>query len=273
MSSDRLSHAESVLDELEQLERRLEQLQQGLTRSHRLVTIGTMASIIAHEFNNILTPVISYCQMAIAAGESDPALTAKALQRALSGAEKAAQISSSMLGFARDEDAAPACNIAEVVDEVFACLARDPKRDGIRLDLDLPSDLRAAISPVELQQVMMNLVLNARRAMNRRGGTLSIGARVVEADRLLITVSDSGPGIPEDLLPNVFEPFVTRRSDDGAQPKGTGLGLAVCRDLVERADGRITASNSERGAVFHVELPCDHSHATNTTTTTFQTTQ
>ncbi len=257
MSGDGLSHAERVLDDLEQLERRLEQLQLGLTRSHRLVTIGTMASIIAHEFNNILTPVISYCQMAIAAGDSDPALTAKALARALSGAEKAAQISSSILGFAREQTAERTCNVAEVTDEVFTCLARDPKRDGIRLELDMPSDLRAAISPVELQQVLMNLVLNARKAMARRGGSLSIAARVVEADRLLITVSDTGPGIPEDLLPRVFEPFVTRRSDDGAQDAGTGLGLAVCRDLIERADGRITASNHGGGAVFHIELPCD----------------
>ncbi|MBI1370245.1 MAG: hypothetical protein GC162_16545 [Planctomycetes bacterium] len=255
LPTDKLEQAELLLGELERVEVQLRQLQEGLTRSHRLATLGTMASIIAHEFNNILTPMISYCQMAEQVPEDIPMLR-KAVAKALAGAQKAASISSSMLGFARESDEAALSNIVQVIDEVFNCMARPPQRDGIRLTIDVDADLHVAISPVNLQQVLLNIVLNARQAMRRQGGSLALSAGR-EGETVFIEVADTGPGIPTDILPRVFEPFVTRREGVGAgQAPGTGLGLAICRDLIRRAGGQIAITKSDpTGTTFRIVLP------------------
>jgi len=284
MAEQQLIDAEQLLAELESVEARLDRLQAGLRQSHRLATLGTLAAIVAHEFNNILTPVISYAQLALASADGpspDLPLIRKALQRALDGSQKAAHISSTILGFARDADAGPrSANVAAAVDDVFTCLARDPAKDGIALRLDIPADLRVAIRPVALQQVLLNLVLNARAALKsaRRstGRSLAITARPADDDRILITVADTGPGIPADLLPRIFDPFVTHSPAPAPAPgskapgkggaengddasggrKGTGLGLAVCRDLVQQAAGAIDVETCEgHGTTFRIELP------------------
>jgi len=270
VTEDQLQNAEHLLDDLENLERQLHQLQEGLTRSHRLATLGTVATIIAHEFNNILTPVISYAQIALNDnnGEPDVELMRKALQRAYDGATKAAQISTSMLGFARasTEDSPKAAVVREVVADVFACLARDPQKDNINLRLDVPDDLAVAMPPISLQQVLLNLVLNARKVLRQRGGMLRISAEPVaddphandETEHIRIEVADTGPGIDPAILPRIFEPFVTQQAGHNDKPatEGTGLGLAVCKDLVERAGGAIDVESAPgEGATFHIELP------------------
>jgi signal transduction histidine kinase len=255
-SDDKLNDAEHLLGELESIESNLRRLQQGLTRSHRLATLGTMASIVAHEFNNILTPVISYCQLAQQAPD-DLVLQQKAVAKALAGAERAAQISGSMLGFSSDanQPGEEGCEVESVVQEVFNCLARPPQKDGIELKLGIEPGCRVAMTPVSLQQVLLNLVLNARQVLRDRGGKLWLSAWS-EGRWSMIEVADTGPGIPPDLLPTVFEPFVTRRGGgSAASSEGTGLGLAVCRDLVERAGGNIGVVRSDAtGTTFRIEL-------------------
>ncbi len=260
--SEQIEQAELLLDQLEQVQDQLNAMQQAMARSHRLTTLGTIAAIIAHEFNNILTPVVSYAQLAQRRPD-DHDMLRKAVDKAYAGATKAAQICSSLLGFTSEENGENRADVAQVVQDTFHCLARDPSKDGIALSLDLPDDLHAAISPVALQQVVLNLVLNARRAMRGAGGSLSISARPV-SDRIELIVADTGPGIAPDLLPDIFKPFVTqsppRPADappeaDG-QAKGTGLGLTICHDLVTRHGGTIdVASQPGRGAAFTITLP------------------
>ncbi|MEX2387249.1 MAG: histidine kinase dimerization/phospho-acceptor domain-containing protein, partial [Phycisphaeraceae bacterium] len=149
---DDLAQVDRLLDHFSHLEEQLQQVRDGLTQSHRLATLGTIATIIAHEYNNILTPVISYAQLALANPE-DAELARKALEKALGGAERAAHISSSLLGFARDEPLETEAPLRHVVDETLACLGREPKRDGITVTLDLP-DVTVAMSPLHLQQVL-----------------------------------------------------------------------------------------------------------------------
>ena len=172
-----MATVEALLDRFEQLEVQFDQMREGLTHSHRLATLGTIATIIAHEYNNILTPVISYAQLALAK-EDDLQLMRKAFKRALAGAKRATQISSSLLGFAREADEEHVTKLPVVVDEAIACLGRDPKKEAIKLIVDVP-DVLVAISPLKFQQVLVNLLLNAKRAMQRDGGKLSINGRVV----------------------------------------------------------------------------------------------
>lgn len=240
------------------MQEQLDALREGLARSHRLATLGTIATIIAHEFNNILTPMISYCQLALQAPQ-DHELAQKALAKALRGAEQAGKIGSSLLGFAGHNDEAHDCELNRVIDEVFHCLARDPKKDGIELTIEVPAECWVHISPIAMQQVLLNLVLNARQAMHRRGGSLRISA-ADDGQTVMIKVADTGPGIPPHILPTIFQPFVTSRPPVGgsgaAQSKGTGLGLAICRDLVERAEGRIDVQTRQgAGTTFTIELP------------------
>ncbi len=274
-------HVRDIADlpeHLTRLQTQLDALREGLTHSHRLATLGTLASVVAHEYNNILTPVVSYAQLALARPD-DHELMRKAVEKALAGAERAARISSSLLGFAQPHAEGRVAPLPETVDEALACLARSPQRDGIELELDLPS-ASVAMSPINLQQVLVNLVLNARRAMRPRGGRLTIRGRVC-GDRLHLTVRDTGPGIPPAIMDRLFEPFVThriqpdadveageaggqqaRQADPHNEPRGTGLGLCICRELVESVGGSIRAESAVgKGAAFHIELPLTASSA------------
>ncbi|MCC7191432.1 MAG: HAMP domain-containing histidine kinase [Phycisphaeraceae bacterium] len=251
---DDLARVEQLLKHFEQLEVQFQQVREGLTHSHRLATLGTIASIIAHEYNNILTPIISYAQLSLAKPD-DSLLMKKAVEKALAGAERAAHISASLLGFAREADQKHAARVRQVIDEAIGCLARDPKKDGIALVVDSP-DVQVAMSPLNLQQVLLNLFLNAKQAMRRTGGRLTVTA-CVEANLVRIVVADTGPGIPESIMKRLFEPFVTHRPHaDPAERKGTGLGLCICRDLVRNAGGSITVTSKPgEGARFELTIP------------------
>ncbi len=252
---DDLASVEAMLAHFGQLEAQLQQVREGLVHSHRLATLGTIASIIAHEYNNILTPVVSYAQLALAAPD-DAALMRKAVEKALAGAERAASISSSLLGFAREADEKHVAPLKQTIADAVNCLAREPKKDGITLTIDVP-DVLVAIPPLALEQVLVNLLLNAKQAMAGGGGTLRIHA-TLHAGMVQLSVTDNGPGIPQALLPRLFEPFVTQRQPEAlaASGKGTGLGLCICRDLVRNAGGTIRVeSKPGQGATFHVELP------------------
>jgi signal transduction histidine kinase len=256
------SAIEQAIDLLQQ---RINQLQVTLAQQQKLATLGMITAVIAHEFNNILTPMISYTKFATG-DKADAALKEKALLKALAGAERAANISKSLLGFARGDDST-SVEIRTAVLETLTCLSRDLSKDGITLDLQVAEGLWAAMNAGHFQQVMMNLIVNARSAMlGARGGVrrLTVKANVVGKGKIVqISVADSGPGIPPQVLPQIFEPFFSTKKggekqhdgEDAEMPKGgTGLGLTICRDLVEQAGGTIRAENAG-GAVFVIDLP------------------
>ncbi len=251
---EQLAHVEQLLDHFEQLETQFQVLRDGLTHSHRLATIGTIASMVAHEYNNILTPIITYAQLALSRPD-DHDLLIRAVQKALSGAERAASISASMLGFAREDDSSKTADLPGVIEDAVACLGRDPAKDGITLTIQTPQ-VTAAMPALNLQQVFVNLLLNARQAMRRKGGRITITGRVVDHS-VYLAVSDTGPGIPPHIMETLFEPFVTSRDETtGSERKGTGLGLCICRDLMRKAGGSIEVSSEPgQGTTFHLCLP------------------
>lgn len=260
---DQLAQVEQLLEHFEQIEEQFQSVREGLTHSHRLATLGTIATVIAHEFNNILTPMITYGQMALASPQ-DQELMKKAVEKGLQGALRAAKISSSLLGFAREADQEHVARLKPVVDDAIGCLARQPEKDGVELIIDVP-DVLIAISPLNLQQILLNLILNARKAMRRKGGKLEIKGSI-EGGNIHLSVHDTGPGIPPQIMDRLFEPFATHKigpdaqhtdnASDSPDRKGTGLGLCICRDLVRNVGGSIHAQSvAGQGATFHIILP------------------
>jgi signal transduction histidine kinase len=247
---------------IEQLQQQLDHLREQLTESQRLATIGTIAAVIAHEFNNILTPVVSYSQYALQSAEGDKPdmeLIRKALTKSFQGSTKAGKICSSMLGLARGESCFGEVPVQKLVEDVLLVMARDPQKDGLALRVQVQPDLSIYGDAVQLEQVLLNLLINARHAMLGKGGSLTIKAAAVGGDskEARLQVIDTGPGIPEKLLPKIFQPFFTTKGTaKKGEAKGTGLGLAICKEIVEHHKGRIEVESVVgKGTTFSLYLP------------------
>ena len=243
------------------LQTQLDKLRAQLMESQRLATIGTIAAVIAHEFNNLLTPIVSYCQYALQSAEGDNPdmpLIKKALSKSFQSADKAGKICNSMLGLARGQSTFAHVPVQQLVDETLLVMARDPKKDNIALRVQVQPELTVYGDPVQLEQVLLNLLINARHAMLGRGGSVTVKAsRPGDGDEVRIQVIDTGPGIPEKLIGRIFEPFFTTKGTaKKGEAKGTGLGLAICKEIVEHHKGRIEVqSEVGKGTAFTIILP------------------
>jgi signal transduction histidine kinase len=251
---------ESLTERIVLMQEQLDGVREQLTESQRLATIGTISAVIAHEFNNLLTPIVSYCQVALVSAEGatpDMDLIRKALTKSFQSSSKAGRICTSMLGLARGESVFGQVSVQKIVDETLVVLARDPKKDGIALRVQVQPDLMVDADPVQLEQVLLNLLINARHALLGKGGSITIKAQEVESAEIRLQVIDTGPGIPEKLISKIFQPFFTTKGTSRrGEAKGTGLGLAICKEIVEHHKGRIEVqSEVGRGTTFSIYLP------------------
>jgi signal transduction histidine kinase len=260
-SPSTLSTEEQLTRQIAFAQQQLDLLKSELTETQRLATIGTIAAVIAHEFNNLLTPIVSYSQYALESLESgtpDMEMIRKALTKSYSSSTKAGKICSSMLDLARGESSFGTVDIQKLVDEVLTVLARDPHKDGIALRVQVQPGLSVSGDTVQLEQVLLNLLINARHAMLGKGGSLTVKAQRVDgSEEVRIQVIDTGPGIPEKLIPKIFQPFFTTKGTaKKGETRGTGLGLAICKEIIEHHRGRIeVTSEVGRGTTFSIYLP------------------
>ncbi len=256
---------DDLTQRLTQTQQQLDALREQLMESQRLATIGTIAAVIAHEFNNLLTPIVSYSQFALQSAESDKPdmeIIKKALSKTFGASSKAGKICASMLSLARGEATFGRVSIQKAIDEVLLVLARDPQKDGIALRVQVQPELHVLGDPVQLEQVLLNLMINARQAMLGKGGSLTVKAAALDENgELRIQVIDTGPGIPEKLLPKIFQPFFTTKGTArGDESRGTGLGLAICKEIVEHHKGRIEVESVVgKGTTFSIYLPIEKS--------------
>lgn len=242
--------------QFDRLVEQVEQLQAQAQQAQKLAGIGTTAAMFAHEFNNLFTPVIAYAQYALESG--DVAMMKKALGKVLERSAAVQQMSDRLVGLARQPDGAiRAVSVRAVAEDAVGCIGRDPEKDNISVNLRVDPELQVRANDNQLLQVLFNLVINARQAMLGRRGRLTIEAAPAPDGQVEIRVSDTGCGIPPDQLDRIFEPFFsTRRHADTPERRGLGLGLTVCRDIIEQLDGRISVtSRPGEGTTFTLLLP------------------
>jgi len=275
------------------LEEKLATLRDQVRQAQQLAGLGTSTAMLAHEVNNLLTPIVGYAHGALESGSN--ALQEKALQVTIKNAQMLVAMSERIL---RISAARPACVEAGPVavracaDEAVECLCRELSKDGITFRNEVDQDIVVQADKFALQQIFFNIFLNARDAMApSHGGTLSVYARRDEAgieakrshemehriqsehdspieqgdpreDRIEITIKDTGGGIPEALLPFVFEPLQSSKRADGGGNGGSGharcsgLGLALCRDLIVENGGTIAATTDPGvGTTFAIRVP------------------
>ncbi|MCP4712814.1 MAG: sensor histidine kinase [Planctomycetes bacterium] len=234
-------------------------LEEQVVSAQKLASLGTMACLVAHEFNNILVPMINYAELALK-HEDDTQLMRKALEKTIKHGNRAATIIQSMLGMVRDQTQTPQeVKIIDLINDCFQLMARDLKKDRILVKINVPDELTIFTHPNQLQQVLLNLIINARQAMLDAGGILTVSAE--KSDKTIqITVSDSGKGIEKSQIDKIFEPFYTTKTQaDSPDKQGTGLGLTVCRNIIESLGGAISVkSNPKEGTIFWIDLPIAH---------------
>ncbi len=201
-------------------------------QSQRMETLGTMASGMAHEFNNLMTIVLASLERA--EDEADAARRAKQIARATWGAQRAARLTSQMLSFARRQfHDNKTLDVGELLRE-FDNILDQMAGDGVRVTLDIPPEpLVAAFDAGQMELALLNLVRNAADAMPK-GGEIIIRARSC-TEGIAITVIDSGMGMAAEVAQRATEPFFTTKE----RGKGTGLGLSMVNGFVEQSGGRL----------------------------------
>ncbi len=234
----------------------LEALQQELVRTQRLAALGELVGTTTHEFNNVLMTIINYAKLGIR--HKDEASRDKAFDRILAAATRAEKITNSVLGMARNrsQDFAPT-DLVLLVEETLVLLEREMQKYRVAVRKEFaPSPAVRAVGN-QIQQVLMNLMTNARQAMPS-GGELTLRiAHDAAAGLVDLTVRDTGSGIPREKLPKIFDRFYTTKSGPDATGKGgTGVGLSACRDIVDAHQGRIRVESTVgKGTAFIVRLP------------------
>jgi signal transduction histidine kinase len=245
-------HQRLVRQEQENSELRLQN-----TQLQALANLGSATCMIAHEINNLLTPLVNYAALA-GQNPGDQELAEKALEKTVRNCQRASKIMRSMLALANgEEQQREDVNVKALVEEVFTCLCRDFEKDGIAVQTHIPEDIHVPCIGVQIQQVLMNLILNAREAMLPGGGFLKVVA--TSSDRFVeVSVSDTGRGISAENLKRIFRPFFTTKSGETrpSDGSGSGVGLAFCRRVMDAHEGKIDVqSQPGKGSTFTLRLP------------------
>lgn len=244
------------VSERKKLEDQTRDLYHQLLQAEKLAALGQTISGVAHELNNPLATILTWAERLSQRPTLDEK-TKRGLETILSESERAAKIVRNLLTFARKRQSTRAMiDLNHVVRETLALRSYEQRVTNITI----VDALAAGLPPVfadshQIQQVLLNLIINAEQAMlaaNGRGTLVIRSWHDIEREALVLEINDDGPGIAEELQPKIFDPFFTTKEVG----KGTGLGLTVAYAIIQEHGGRIRlASNASGGASFYVELP------------------
>ncbi len=259
----RALHRQSLHEGLATQIELLKKTQDELIRTEKLASLGVLLAGVAHELNNPLTSIILYTQLAL---ENDPDDSVRhTLEQVLKLARRAAKVIHGMLEFSSRRHTRPEpVYLESAIRETLSLIRHELQTRQIQVRLNIAPNLPVVIaSSVQIQQVLINLIMNAIHAIverqgqedGRTEGLIEISARTVQdaqGRRVRITVQDNGIGIPQEVQTQIFDPFFTTRG----MKQGTGLGLSICHGIVTRYGGKIWAhSPPDGGAAFYIELP------------------
>lgn len=273
MSLQLRSANEQLVAWARRMEERVEHKTRELKRAHdqmlaveKLASIGKMAAVVAHEVNNPLSGILTYAKLVrkwVDKGTTDDVHREEAhecLDLIASESRRCGELVKNLLTFSRITPMHPELTeIKGLADRLARLVQHKLEMSAIQLHMDFAADLpRIYCDAAQIEQVLLALVMNAIDAMPR-GGNLWLSARAQpQRDEFTIEVRDDGPGIPAEILPQIFEPFSTTKEVG----KGVGLGLAISQSIVERHRGRIEVeTDAGRGTTFRVTLPIDGDEA------------
>ncbi len=231
-------------------------LEQQLAQAQKLTAIGELASTVTHEFNNVLMTIINYAKMGLR--HKDEATREKAFEKILAAGERAATVTNAVLGMARNRsDSFEPTDLAAIIKETLVLLERELRKYRVSVDTQIHPVPPAHAIGNQIQQILLNLLINARQAMSE-GGRIFIGlSHDAVSDTVDLSVRDTGSGIPADKLPRIFDPFFsTKKGPDDSGKGGTGLGLSTCRNIIEQHRGRVRVESTVGvGTCFTIKLP------------------
>jgi signal transduction histidine kinase len=237
------------------LEDTVRQRTERLMQSEKVATMGSLLAGVAHELNNPLAVLSGQAQL-LQGGGSNPAIVRRALKIG-DAADRCVRIVRNFLSLARQRPPERSeTALTQVVHGAIELLGYELRSDGIETTMQMPDDLPVLwADPHQLHQVLVNLIANAHQAMRRQAQPRRItvtGRHDRAASRLTLELADSGPGIPPEVQAKIFEPFFTTK----APGEGTGLGLSLCRGIIEEHGGTLTLERSgSNGTTFVIELP------------------
>jgi signal transduction histidine kinase len=238
------------------LEAQVAILTERLNQAQTLTALGELASTTTHEFNNVLTTIINYARLG--QRHHDQPTRDKAFEKILAAANRAAKITSGILGMARNRSRGmEPTDLVRLVEDSLLLLEREMNKYRITIDKQFQRVPPAMVNGNQIQQVLVNLLINARQAMPN-GGRIAIRLCADPENQCVdLMIRDSGMGIPPDKLPRIFDRFYTTKSGPDATGKGgSGLGLSFCRDVIEAHQGRIRVESTPgKGTAFTLKLP------------------
>ena len=254
--STRIQREAEILRKKNQAMEELNRKTRQLAHHQRLEIIGTLTSSIAHEFNNLLTPIMGNSMMALEKLPSDEDELYDELLEIYSASCKAKEIISRLSDLSRKNT--ETCFRQVAPDELIRKMVRtaEPARaKNVQVNMNLNCwDQRLTANEIQLSQMVLNLILNGFHAMEPEGGTLTLTTNLDET-HIHIQISDTGCGIPREIQTKIFEPFFTTKEAG----KGTGLGLAIVAQVLEDHRGKIRVESAKgRGTTFTVSLPRQH---------------
>lgn len=249
------------------LQKEIEFLKAEISGMKNRAALGDLLGTTTHEFNNILMTIINYAKLGIR--HKDDATRDKSLDRILAAGERAAKITRGVLGMAknRSADLAPT-SLPELIEQTLLLVNREMSQHRVQIEVQGPQDLPNAMAiGNQIQQVFLNLLVNARQAMPE-GGKIEIQmGNLPESGSVWISIRDYGKGIPSESLPRIFDPYYSTKSGPDSTGKGgTGLGLSACKEVIEQHRGRIRVDSTVgMGTKFTILLPAEvqESAATN----------
>ena len=254
--------AKTLEDRVDQKTRELKRAHEHVLHVEKMATIGKMAAVVAHEINNPLSGILTYAKLLkkwIQRGEAETSKKKDAeqcLDLIADESRRCGDLVKNLLTFSHTSPMnVQTTDLNTVVDRSVRLVAHQLELNGVELHLDLPSNLPAIqCDPGQIEQVLLALIMNAIDAMPR-GGNLWVSTRMGdESDELAIEVRDDGSGIPPEILPNIFEPFLTTKETG----KSVGLGLAVSQNIIEGHRGRVDVhSEVGKGTTLTVTLPVE----------------